>query len=192
MTWDLPAGWRWTPLRELLLPVRTQLPPERIDADTLYLGLEHVQAGTGEYTGTRAGDAHLRSPKLAFEAGDVLYGKLRPNLRKCVVARSAGVCSIDLVPLRPVEPDAAHLLALQMRSDPFTADVLRLVGGVNLPRVTVRDLLTLALPVPPAADRDRVHAVAQAATTLRRRYREVEQTVLDLEGYAAEVVLGLR
>lgn len=191
MTWDLPPGWRWTPLPELLTTVRTYVRPDAIDGAWLYLGLEHVEPGTGEYTGVRAGDADIRSAKLAFDPGDVLFGKLRPNLRKCVVARTRGVASTDLVPLRPVDPDAAHFLALQLRSEPVTAEVLRLVGGANLPRVPMRDVATLSLPTPPPAEAPRLHALARSAALLRHRQRELAATVGGLERVATEAALGL-
>jgi type I restriction enzyme S subunit len=191
MTWPTPPGWTWTPIGELVDATRTQVRADAIDDDCLYVGLEHVEPRAGLYRGVRAGSAGLRSVKLRFARGDLLFGKLRPNLRKCVVAEDDGVCSTDLVPLRPLDPDAAHLLALQLRSEPFIAEVVRRIGGANLPRVSVPDLLTLQLPVPPAGDRDRLHELARTATTTRQAARELTRRVEDVDRAAALSVLGL-
>ena len=191
MTWKLPEAWGWRLVSEVLTPVKAQAKPDEIHDDWLYVGLEHVQSATGEYTGVEAGTADIKSNKFRFEAGDVLYGKLRPNLRKCVVATSAGVCSTDLVPLRPVAPEAAHFLAMQLRSEPFTASVMRLIGGANLPRVNIKDLFTLALPAPPPGEETRLFEMAESASSLRAALRALEATVTEVDRAAVAAVLGL-
>lgn len=191
MTWDLPENWAWTPIPDLLTPVRTQARPDDIHDDWVYVGLEHVQSQTGEYEGVEAGGADIRSNKFMFELGDVLYGKLRPNLRKCVVARTSGVCSTDLVPLRPVDPEAADFIALQLRSEPFTANVMRMIGGANLPRVNLKDLFTLTLPMPLETEASRIYQVARAVTALRVSQRELAAAIDMVERAASAQVLGL-
>jgi len=65
-----------------------------------YIGLEHVPTGRFCTLATGvAGDA--QSAKFLFQAGDILYGKLRPYLDKAVLADGAGVCTTELLVLRP-------------------------------------------------------------------------------------------
>lgn len=191
MTWKLSEGWGWQLVGAAMTPVKAQVKPDDIHDDWLYLGLEHVQSATGEFEGVDAGTAAIKSNKFRFESGDVLYGKLRPNLRKCVVANQDGVCSTDLVPFRPARPEAAHLISLQMRSEPFTESVMQLIGGANLPRVNVGDLLGLSLPLPPANDEERLFAAARSVSMLRRKLRALQLTILDVELAATAEVLGL-
>jgi len=191
MNWELPLGWKWMPISSRVRRTSAQVGPADILPDWLYLGLEHVQSGTGEYTGVAAGTAAIRSAKFRFEPGDILYGKLRPNLRKCVVADHVGVCSTDLVPLRPINPDSAHLIAAQLRSELFTQQVMRLVGGANLPRVNMKDVLGLSLPVPPDEDSGRLHAIARSVVSLRQLQRSLESAVSAADGSATAELLGL-
>jgi len=191
MNWDLGNGWCWAPLSSLLLPARKQITPTRIGANLQYVGLEHVIGGSGQYRSVSAGDASLKSSKFQFEAGDLLYGKLRPNLRKCVVATHSGVCSTDLVPLRPKTKAAAYFLALQLRSQPFTESVMRMIGGASLPRVNVKDLLSIKVPVPPMAKADRMYESAACAWELRRSLRDFERSVLEVEASLTSRALGL-
>jgi len=69
-----------------------------------------------------AAEERVISGKYLFEAGDVLYSKLRPYLRKVVVAPFRGLCSADVYPVRPykqaVEP---MFLAWMLLTDKFTA-----------------------------------------------------------------------
>jgi len=62
--------------------------------------LECIEGGTGRVLdpivlGQDAG------PRLAFKAGDTLFGKLRPYLRKFAYAYSDGLCSTEIWALRP-------------------------------------------------------------------------------------------
>ena len=62
--------------------------------------LEHISSGTGRLLGyfTTQG---LRSQKTVFRQGDVLFGKLRPYLRKFWFASFDGVCSTELWVMKP-------------------------------------------------------------------------------------------
>lgn len=190
MNRELPDRWHWTPLAVLLTPVRSQVAPEAIHDDWVYVGLEHVQSCTGEYSGVQAGSASIKSNKFRFEPGDLLYGKLRPNLRKCAVAVEPGVSSTDLVPLRPVDPTSGHFLALQLRSEPFTAAVMRMIGGANLPRVNIKDLFSLSLPTPPPSDAARLYALARSVAGLRTLQREIALSVDEVEVAVTAAALG--
>ena len=46
-----------------------------------YIGMEHIEPGTGNLLGTISSDDVL-SNTFAFNKGDVLYGRLRPYLKK--------------------------------------------------------------------------------------------------------------
>lgn len=190
MNWNLPAGWVLMPLYQRLGVVRTAVRPEQIRPQDIYVGLEHVSSATGEYRGVPAIEAGIKSGKFRFQPGDLLYGKLRPNLRKCAVARESGVCSTDLIPLRPFDPETAFLLALQLRSQNLTEAVMRMISGASLPRVNVKDLLVLEVPVPSAADRIRVQAAAKRVSRVRSSLRTLEEGVVCLEAASTALALG--
>lgn len=191
MSWELPSGWEWERVSNVLTRVKSQVHPDEIHDDWIYVGLEHVQSCTGEYQGVEAFSAGIKSAKFKFEAGDVLYGKLRPNLRKCVVAREPGVCSTDLVPLRPADPAAAHFLSLQLRSEAFTSQVMRMIGGANLPRVNMKDFFTVDVPMPPAEDQQRLYSLARSVSALRDKQRALARTIDAAERAATGAALGL-
>lgn len=173
-------------LGDLVTVRRESVPPEAIPEGCRYVGLEHITPATGELTNAVAGDRAIRSTKLRFERGDVLYGKLRPNLRKCAVAGSGGVCSTEILPLVPREPALAHLIAVCLRSEAFAGRVSALVAGANLPRVSPRDLLAVRVGLPAAADADRLAALAELASRVRADMRRTARAVEDLERALAE------
>ena len=66
---------------------------------TKYVGMEHIEQGTGNLLGTISSDDVL-SNTFAFNKGDVLYGRLRPYLKKVIVANFDGCCSTEIFPIQ--------------------------------------------------------------------------------------------
>jgi restriction endonuclease S subunit len=108
--------------------------------------LEHIESNTGNLAGREdARAADLQSTKNAFFKGDVLYGKLRPYLNKVYIAEFDGVCSTDILVLQSAEP---LLLKHILLSKGFVDQTSRLMKGVSLPRLQVKEFLELSVNAP--------------------------------------------
>ena len=111
-------------------PVR---PGEQPDA--LYLGLEHLAPGRLVRIG--GGKAsNMRSNTSAFQPGDILYGKLRPYLDKAILADKIGVCTTELLVLRPKADVAPRFLAAALHSPGFLEYAVAGTTGVQHPRTS--------------------------------------------------------
>jgi len=172
-------------LGELVLFCTAAVGPDDIDPATPYVGLEHLEAETGMWRWIPAGDAAVRSPKGVFHPGDILYGRLRPNLRKCCVATVAGVCSADIFVLRPVDADLGALLALFLRSEGFATAAAEHATGASLPRVAARDLLGTPLVLPPEPERARLAQMAAAAGSARAVANDLDRRLGAVEAALA-------
>lgn len=64
-------------------------------SDWPYLGLEHLASGEPRILGQARSDTSV-SVNSVFQAGDILFGKLRPNLRKTLQVGFPGYCSTDI------------------------------------------------------------------------------------------------
>ena len=73
---QIPDGWQERPLSDLVEAIRDSVDPATMPEHTRYVGLEHVEQATGVHTSIELGNADLRSSKLSFRKGDILYGKL--------------------------------------------------------------------------------------------------------------------
>lgn len=94
----LPAGWKNHRFGEVCDRVQDAYKP--IDGgDTPYVGLEHLAQGFPAFVG-RGTESEIKSTKTAFKARDILFGKLRPYLRKGAQADFDGVCSTDILAFR--------------------------------------------------------------------------------------------
>ncbi len=122
--------------------------PKSLDVTTPYIGLEHMPRGTMilDEWGVAEG---LASGKSRFRRGDVLFGKLRPYFRKVGVAPVAGICSTDVLVLRPRRGLA--LLAAAAASDGLIEYASAAASGTKMPRVSWDYVAAFKITVPGTA-----------------------------------------
>jgi type I restriction enzyme S subunit len=118
--------------------VSLQVDPAAIPS-AVYIGLEHV--APGRFWISQHGLAQeAQSSKFKFAEGDVLYGKLRPYLDKAVIAPSAGVCTTELLVLRPRSNVPSTYLAAVVHTPGFTEHAMSGVTGAHHPRTSWRHI----------------------------------------------------
>ena len=88
-------GWVQTELGELCNPSKERFNPLTSAKERRCVELEHISSETGLLLGYFSTN-DLRSQKSVFRKGDVLFGKLRPYLKKFWLASFDGVCSTEL------------------------------------------------------------------------------------------------
>ncbi|CAM8846055.1 restriction endonuclease subunit S [Burkholderia pseudomallei] len=126
---------RPTVLADLCDLVSQQVDPTTLDPKCLYLGLEHLAPGRLRPTAFGcAGD--VQSHKFSFRKGDVLYGKLRPYLDKAVMVSSDGVCTTELLVLRPKSGVDPRFLACLVHAPDFVDHAMSGVTGAQHPRTS--------------------------------------------------------
>lgn len=123
--------------------------------DAVYVGLEHVASGRLLRTGAgKASD--VRSSKSAFQSGDVLYGKLRPYLDKAMLAQDEGVCTTELLVLRPKEDVDPRFLVGIVHSPAFVEHAISGTTGAQHPRTSWSHVREFQLPLSVRADQDNI------------------------------------
>lgn len=140
---------------QALVELRTEKVGAGKDARKPYLGLEHLAVDFGGMLGSgRAGDSISVNSK--FEKHDILFGKLRPALRKCEQVDFSGYCSTDLLVLRAragVEPRYA---AYVMRSQAVFDAALRSAEGTKMPRTSWSKIRDTAVYLPGLSTQRRI------------------------------------
>ncbi len=164
-------GWRETKLGAVAGLDRVVVHPAAISHESVYVGLEHVDPdGTIAYQTVAAGE--LRSAKFAFSGRHVLYGKLRPYLRKVGRPNTAGICSTDILPIL-VGPDLDRdYLFHWLRQPRIVSLASARSDGVNLPRVSPKTLLGLPFSLPPLEEQRRIATLLDKAVAVRRNQQE--------------------
>jgi type I restriction enzyme S subunit len=103
------------------------------EIDTTYIGLEHIKSWTGEIISDN--NAEPEGLVSIFRAGDVLFGKLRPNLAKAALPDFDGACSTEALVLRPQKIFGAYL-RYALTEQTFIADVVGSTYGAKMPRAS--------------------------------------------------------
>lgn len=158
VTWlgEIPAHWGLKRLKFHVEPVgeKTSEPL----AGVAYIGLEHIESGTGKFIASMDGtQTESESTVSHFCTGDVLFGKLRPYLAKAVIAYGDGVCTTELLVLRPRSMDAGYLLRCLLL-DGFIKTVDASTFGAKMPRADWTFISNLLLPEPPVEEQQAIAA----------------------------------
>ena len=126
------------------------------DSLVFYVGLENIESQTGFIlNGGMTPCSEIKSVKTRFQSGDVLYGKLRPNLNKVYLAEESGVCSTDILVFRFASLMEAKFYKTYFLSELFNNEVLRGVSGQQLPRTSWGYMQNISVPdAPPSALED--------------------------------------
>jgi restriction endonuclease S subunit len=147
-----PKAWQTAQLGESLEISRERIEPgKHPEAVFNYVGLENIEGHTGKllpYHPTQG--AKIKSTKNIFHRGEILFGKLRPNLNKVHLAGDEGICSTDIFVLRPCNEKLHPEFATNyLRSPAVLSFVSGAMSGANLPRISQETLHRIEIPLPP-------------------------------------------
>ena len=177
-------NYQVVPLGEVARVERDGIDPARIQSGARYVGLEHIDS-SGSVIDQMVQNGELASTKFAFSRDHILYGKLRPYLRKIARPDFAGVCSTDIIPIRPGSRVDRGYLFHFLRMDDVVKKSASLATGVNLPRLNPRPLESFEIPLPPLDEQRRIAAILDQADDLRR----IRQEALErLERFVTRIV----
>lgn len=122
-----------------------------------YIGLEHIPEGAIRIAKVGTTEA-IRGMCVRYREGDILFAKLRPNLRKSVLAPIGGLGSTEILVLRPkpgVDPSyAGHVL----RSEAVFFEAERMTEGTRMPRTSWKTLSGIEVVSPSKADAQKIIA----------------------------------
>lgn len=152
--------------------------PASLDANTPYLGLEHIERGGRILGHGTIGGSAVASTKVRFSPEHVLFGKLRPNLAKVSLPTFSGVCSTDILPIRPGSELDRGYLAHFLLQPSVVAFAASRTSGANLPRLSPNVLASFRIPLPSIGEQRRIVSLLDAVDTLRQK-RRAELTALD-------------
>ena len=182
--------WPTGALDSIAILDRQSIHPSEAEAATPYLGLEHLDGDGGINCIETVGSAGLKSNKFQFSDRHVLFGKLRPYLRKIARPEFSGVCSTDIIPILPKNGVSRDYLFYFLRTPETVNLATSRCSGANLPRLGPKQLASFQIPLPPLAEQKRIAGILDAADALRAKRREalgqldtlLQSTFLDMFG----------
>lgn len=168
-------------LRTVATIERKGVDPASVPPETLYLGLEHIERGGRIISYDTVGAAELASTKFEFSPDHVLFGKLRPNLGKVSRPVFSGVCSTDILPIRPGKHLDRNYLTHYLAQPVMVDFAASRTSGANLPRLSPTALAAFLIPLPPLHEQQRIAAILDRADAIRAKRREALAMLDELE-----------
>jgi type I restriction enzyme, S subunit len=128
-----------------------------------YVGLEHIESWTGrrlpssiKQVQSEEEDLETKGMISHFDSGDVLFGKLRPYLAKAHLAKETGVCTTELLVLKPYENVDGKFLLNVILTHEFINVVNAETFGVKMPRADWNTISNVLIPLPPRSQQSQI------------------------------------
>ena len=170
---QVPEHWKVARVKRLV-----SLRNERrndVSTDTIYIGLEDVEAGSGQYKPTNGSSRQSEDSTVGiFYEGDVLYGKLRPYLRKAIISEMAGCCSTEFLVLRAEKTEPRWLQEWLLTPD-VTHQIESGCEGAKMPRADWGHIGSIEVVYPDQPEQ------AQILTTLDRETARIDALISKVE-----------
>lgn len=165
---DIPENWRWILLGEITsygdMPVKAST--SNVSDDTWILDLEDIKAGGELLTKTRAKEKQFAGEKTLFHSGQVLYSKLRPYLKKVLVADEDGISTPELISFDVFGGILPQYIVCCLL-DSFTNRAIdKRSYGIKMPRIDAGFMVNLPVPLPPVSEQHYIIERLEAAFSL--------------------------
>lgn len=174
-------------LGDVVALIRDSVDPRTLADDSIYVGLDDIASNSGEIVGI----SQIRSVKSKvsrFEAGDVLYGRLRPYLNKVAAPDRDGAASGELLVLRPSPLILPAFLQRVLLSAPFVRYASTRTKG-DRPRTSFKAIASFAFELPTLEAQS---AICAQIERLAAAGAQLTETLLSLKEHARHLVEGMR
>lgn len=163
---------------------RVSIKPSQIMKNTKYIGLEHIERR--HISLMRSGDSEsVASNKYEFKENDILFGKLRPYFHKVCFTSHDGICSTDILVIRPKE---AKYFAFTLFAF-FQDDVVKYANsgseGTRMPRTNWNILKEYSIQIP---DDDLIEKFNIQVLPMIEKIKKNQQQIKTLENMRDKLV----
>lgn len=188
---DIPDSWEWVRCQDVTTIGNFQT----VSSNDITLGenlieLADIESYSGKLINFETVVNKVGSNKYRYTEGQVLFAKLRPYLRKVLVAPNNGVCTTELLPIDGLKLSNNYLYYVFM-SNFFFNQIKKEMHGVNLPRVSPQKLAELIFPLPPLSEQSRIAAKIAQLFALLRKVESSTQQYAELQTLLKSKVLDL-
>jgi type I restriction enzyme S subunit len=179
---EVPVHWDVVTFQRCVYVQEGQVNPEEEPyRSMLLIAPNHIESGTGRllYTET-AHEQSAESGKYLCNAGDVIYSKIRPALRKVCIAPENCLCSADMYPLRGTSKLLNVFLKWFILSAPFSALADLESQRVAMPKINRESLKVVWLAVPSLQEQEAIDAFLNEETAKLDLLADAASTAIKL------------
>ena len=147
---EIPAHWEIGKIKHIVTFVSEKSTPE---TNAIKISPENVESETGKVLDFYSS---YDSGGVKFQAGDVLFNKLRVYLSKVVFAEYSGYSLGEMIVIRPSLQDTGKYLFYLMLSCRFIEYCNSISEGAKMPRTAVDDILNAQIPLTSYQERTQI------------------------------------
>ena len=191
-----PVDWRPRPLLSAVRIATGQVDPKVEPYRSMTLvAPDHVESGTGRLLRKEtAAEQRAISGKYLFGKGDIVYSKIRPYLKKAIVADFEGLCSADMYPLRPASDVSAGFMLAVILGHDFSTFAQSVSARSGMPKINRAELAEYRVTLPPTKTEQ--EAIAEALSDADALIESLEQLLAKKrqlkQGAMQELLTGKR
>lgn len=154
----IPDHWKWMKLGEISSYGDTpnKVMTSDVTDDTWILELEDIEAGGRLLEKKRVHSRKSNGEKIVFKEGQVLYSKLRPYLRKVLIADENGISTSELVSFDLYAGISAKYITYCLTNSYVDRVINKRSYGIKMPRVDTGFMVNLPIPIPPIKEQRRI------------------------------------
>lgn len=172
----VPDGWKNEIFGKIVNLSNAKHDPKKSTINFPCIELEHLTQETGKITGC-TDSTKLESTKNKFKAGNVLFGKLRPYLKKYAKPDFDGVCSSEIWVFVPAKKLDENYLFQFVQTDSFIAEANK-SSGSKMPRADWSVISEFLFPLPPLPEQK---TIAKMLSTWDSAITTIEKLLINSE-----------
>jgi len=186
---ELEERYGKTPITEVMKVSNKTLVPND-NEEYNYISLENMESHSGKLVDfSPTSGSEIKSNKVVFEKGMVLYGKLRPYLNKVWIANFDGVATTEILPFYPIDKSLLEMeyVKYYFLSPKYLQKVMNNCSGARMPRLTTQFIKSSEayLPLPPLKNQQKtvqyLDQLSQKTQALKKAQQEKMQSLKDLK-----------
>ena len=183
---DIPDNWKWIRLQNIVMKITDgthHSPPNGSDGDYMYISAKNIK------------DSGISLENITYvtkSIHDEIYSRCNPESGDVLLIKdgaTAGVVTVNnikepfsmLSSVALIKVDSSFVdawyLAYSLRSDLLYSIVREIMKGTGIPRITLKQIYPLVLPLPPLAEQKRIVA---RVDELMSKIDEMEKTEKDI------------
>ena len=150
----IPEVWEVKQFGDFAYLSKNHLNPQHSKKSYPCVELEHLTQETGLLLGFVESKEQL-SQKLIFSRGDVLFGKLRPYLKKFYFAEFDGVCTSEIWVIKSYNNAIGQFIFHLIQSNHFL-ETANQTSGTKMPRADWKIVSCTLFPLPPLPEQQAI------------------------------------
>jgi type I restriction enzyme S subunit len=180
---ELEEKYGKTPISDVMkISNKTLVPNDNEEYN--YVGLENIESHNGklvDFTPTLGSE--IKSSKVIFEKGMVLYGKLRPYLNKVWISNFDGVATTEILPFYPIDENGLDMnyVKYYFLSPSYLNKVMNNCSGARMPRLTTKFIKSdeAYIPLPSISIQQKVVKYLDEISQKIEKVKQVQKEKMD-------------